>query len=313
LVKNARAEGHPVLVVDSGDLFFDALRAETDLKKARAKAKVIARAYKDMGVVAINVGDGDLLAGLKFLQQGTGQRLPLISANLVDPVHKKPIFPPYIIQEVSGVRIAVFGLSSPPLSPSANKGVEGEALAGDPVEAAQRVVGELKGRADLILLLSDLGLDQDVRVAKAVPGIHFILGGHEGRAVKWPQQEGETFIVQSYQKGMYVGRLALTLEKPDAPFQDEGRVDRLQEEISELERRIRGLQSTKERNPHLDIERAVEGLDQQRHKLQGEMEQARQASPSVNRFRWTLEPISTSLPEDKEVLRWIKASGITSD
>jgi 2',3'-cyclic-nucleotide 2'-phosphodiesterase (5'-nucleotidase family) len=312
LVKNARAQGHAVLVVDSGDLFFGPPATATDHKKALAKAQLISRAYAHMGVVAVTVGGGDLVHGLAFLQQEGGRGLPLLSANLVDPLQKKPIFPPYIIQEVSGLRIAFFGLTNPNLPPPP-QGKRLEMATQDLVESAQKVVGELKGWVDLIILLSDLGWDQDVRIAKACPGIHFILGGHDGGATRWPQQEGETFIVQSYQKGMYVGRLDLTFEKPSSPFQDEGKPDRLQDEINELDRRVSELKGTKERNPHLDIGRAMEGLDQQRHKLQGELEEARKTSSGCNRFRWTLEPISTSLPEDGEVLQWIKESGITND
>jgi 2',3'-cyclic-nucleotide 2'-phosphodiesterase (5'-nucleotidase family) len=311
-IKKLRAEGQPVLVVDSGDLFFDATGTPVDLTKARAKAKVIARAYKGMGVVAINVGDGDLLAGLEFLRQGTGQRLPLISANLVDPARKKPILPPFVIQEVSGIRIAFFGLLDPPVPPAAKQGGR-EVIAEDPLETARKVVKELTGKADLIILLSDLGVDQDTRIAKACPGIHFILGGHEGRYVKSPYREGETFIVQSYQKGMYSGRLTLTLEKPGAPFQDEGKADRIQEELNDLDRRISSFQRAQANKPSHEIADTIERLKQERKRLQTEMEQARKTSLIGNHFSWSLEPISSSLPEDKEVVQWIKATGITKD
>jgi 2',3'-cyclic-nucleotide 2'-phosphodiesterase (5'-nucleotidase family) len=308
-----RAAGEVILVVDSGDLFFDAAAAPGDVSKAIAKARVIARVYKRMGVTAITVGDGDLLNGMAFLQQGAGQSLPLISANLVDLQRKRPIFPPFVIQEVSGIRIAFFGLSNPSAPSSTIKGKKIEVMIQDPVETARTVVGELKGKADLIILLSDLGTDQDILVARACPGIRFILGGHEGRAAASPVQEGETFIVQSYRKGMYLGKLSLILEGAGSPFQDEGRVGRLQEEMDELNRRIDSLKSTKERNPHLDIGRAIEAANQQKAELQKKIEQAKSATVAGNRFRWTLEPIATSLPEDGEVLQWIKASGISGD
>jgi 2',3'-cyclic-nucleotide 2'-phosphodiesterase (5'-nucleotidase family) len=313
-IKKLRAQGQPVLVVDSGDLFFDAATTSGDVNKAqakaRAKAKLIARAYKGMGVVAINVGDGDLLAGLEFLRQGTGQQLPLISANLLDPVSQKPILPSYVIQEVSGIRIAFFGLLTPPLpQPGGGKELKAE----DPVETARKVVRELTGKADLIILLSDLGVDQDTRVAKACPGIHFILGGHEGRYVKSPYQEGETFIVQSYQKDMYIGKLTLTVGRPGTPFQDEGKADRMQEELNELERRISTFQRVQANKPSQEIDGNLERLKQERSRLQGEMEQIRKTSLIGNHFRWSLDPIASSLSEDKEVVQWIKASGITSD
>jgi 2',3'-cyclic-nucleotide 2'-phosphodiesterase (5'-nucleotidase family) len=312
LVKNARAEGHPVLVVDSGDLFFGAPRTPPDLKQALAKARLIARAYEYMGAVAVTVGERDLLHGLEFLRQVAGQGPPLISANLANPLQKQLIFHPYVIQEVAGVRIAFFGLTSPPQPPSA-KEVEGKVIAENPMEAARKVVGDLKGKADLIILLSDLAWDQDIRVAQACPGIDFILGGPEGRATQWPYQEGETFIFQSYQKGMYAGKLTLTLETPGFPFQDEGKVERIQGQLNEIERRIIALQRAEATHPSQSLDSAIKRLDQQRHNLQEELQQVRKVSSTGNRFRWTLEPLSTSLPEDGEVLKWIKAAGITSD
>jgi 2',3'-cyclic-nucleotide 2'-phosphodiesterase (5'-nucleotidase family) len=312
-IKKLRAEGQPVLVVDSGDLFFDEAIATANLTKARAKAKVVARAYKSVGIAAINVGEGDLLAGVKFLQQGIGQQLPFISANLTDPVRKKPIFRPFVIQEVSGVRIAFFGLVNPSIASAVKQGKGEEMTATDPVETARQVVKELTGKADLIILLSDLGVDEDTRIAKDCPGIHFILGGHEGRYVKSPYQEGETFIVQSYQKGMYVGKLTLTIGKAGLPFHDEGKADGIQEKLNELERKIGTMQQAKTTNPSPDIEKTIQRLKQERTRLQAEMVQARQAASRDNHFRWILEPLISSLPEDTEVNRWIKAAGISGD
>jgi 5'-nucleotidase/UDP-sugar diphosphatase len=164
VIKTLQAEGQPVLVVDSGDLFFDAAIATANLSKARVKAKVIARAYNAVGITAINVGEGDLLAGVKFLQRGIGQRLPFISANLIDPARKKPIFTPFVIQKVSGVRIAFFGLVNPSIASAIKQGKAEEVIVADPVETARQVVRGLTGKADLIILLSDLGVDEDTRI-----------------------------------------------------------------------------------------------------------------------------------------------------
>ncbi|MCJ7663105.1 MAG: hypothetical protein MUO24_02555 [Desulfobacterales bacterium] len=313
LLKNLQNQGGPVLAVDSGDLFFDTTTAEADVKKVLTKARLIAQAYKKMGIEAVNVGDRDLSQGLDFLKQEAAQGFPLISANLVDAVQRAPIFPPSVIREVSGVRIAFVGLLRSPLPPAIEKSLEGKTVVEDPLEAARKVVAGLKGKADLIILLSDLGWDQDIRIAKAVAGIQFILGGHEGRYIKSPYQEGETFIVQSYQKGMYVGRVDLTLDKPGAPFQDAGKAEMIQDQLSNLDRRIRDLERAKESNSHLDIGRAVAGINEQKRKLQAEIKQAKKTSYKGNRFRWIVEPIPSSLPEDGEVLQLIKSSGITTD
>jgi 2',3'-cyclic-nucleotide 2'-phosphodiesterase (5'-nucleotidase family) len=313
LLKNLQNQGGPCIAVDSGDLFFDITIDQADVKKALTKARLIAQAYKRMGIVAVNVGDRDLSQGVDFLKQEAAQGLPLISANLVDAAQRKPIFPPSVIREVSGVRIAFVGLLRSPLPPASEKSLEGKAVVEEPMEAVQKVMSGLKGKADLIILLSDLGWDQDIGIAKAVAGIQFILGGHEGRATTGPFQQGETFIVQSYQKGMYAGLLALPLEKTGSLFQDEGRITRIQEALNELDRRRRDLQGAKERNPHLDIRPAIKGIKQQKDKLQKELKEAQKTVAQGNRFRWTLEPISSSLVEDAEVRSLIEATGIKKD
>ncbi len=313
LLKNLQGQGGPVLAVDSGDLFFDQTTDQADVKQTLARARLIAQAYKRIGIVAVNVGDRDLSQGVDFLKQEAAQGLPLISANLVDAVQRQRIFPPSVIREVSGVRIAFVGLLRTPLPPVSEKSLAGKAAVEDPMEAVQKVMAELKGKTDLIIILSDLGWDQDVRIAKEVAGIQFILGGHEGRATTGPFQQGQTFIVQSYQKGMYAAELALPLEKTGSPFQDEGRITRIQEELNKLDRRSRDLQDAQERNPHLDIKPAIEGIKQQKDRLQKELKEAQKTAAQGTRFRWTLEPISTSLAEDAEVRSLIEASGIKKD
>jgi 2',3'-cyclic-nucleotide 2'-phosphodiesterase (5'-nucleotidase family) len=313
LLKNLQSQGGPCIAVDSGDLFFDPAADQADVKKALTKARLIAQAYRVMGVAAVNVGGRDLSQGLDFLKQEAAQGLPLISANLVDAVQKKLLFSPYVIREVSGTRIAFVGLLRTPLPPASEKSLAGKAEVQDPMETARKVMAELQGKADLICLLSDLGWDRDIGIAKEITGIQFILGGHDGRATLSPFQQGETFIMQSYQKGMYAGELALPLEKAGSLFQDEGRITRIQEELAALDRRSRDLEGAKGRDPQLDIKPAMEGIKQQKDKLQKELKEAQKAAAQSARFRWTLEPISSSLDEDAEVRSLIEASGVKKD
>lgn len=232
-MERKRAEGRPVLVVDSGDLFFS-IGANGDSHKALNKARVISKAYGRMGAVAINVGDQDLLQGMDFLRQESSKGLPLISTNLLDSSSKTPIFPPYLVKETSGVRIAFFGLLPPGLRPAIQNGVGEKALIKDPMQTAQEIVPKLRGRADLIVLLSDLGLEMDRMISRALPGIHFILGGNERRLFTRSIQQGKTYIFQSYEEGMYVGKLSLIIRNPASPFQDKLKPDQILREIDGL-------------------------------------------------------------------------------
>jgi 2',3'-cyclic-nucleotide 2'-phosphodiesterase (5'-nucleotidase family) len=307
------------LVVDSGDLFFS-VQNYSDSEKALKKAQMIGRAYRHMGAAAVNVGCLDLLRGLDFLRQESAQGLPLLSANLLDPVTKAPIFPPYIIKEVGGVRIAFIGVlppeSGPEISPAIRAANEGKILIGDPIDAAREAVQKLRGKADLIVLLSDLGLPKDQILAKAVPGIHFILGGHEGRFTRKGVQAGMTHIFQSSYKGMYVGQLQLVLGNPGNPFKDEGEVQYLEERIDGLNLHIRGLEGAKKRQPGKDnssLDRSIQEITRQRNALQEDLKRAKETGVQGNRFLFKLEALERNFPENEDVMKWIMGAGIDKD
>jgi 2',3'-cyclic-nucleotide 2'-phosphodiesterase (5'-nucleotidase family) len=317
-VEKMQREFPDSLVLDSGDLFFSR-EAILPRDLAQKKARLIARAYKRMGAAAVNVGDLDLLFGPDFLRQEAKAGLPLVSANLLDSSTKAPIFSPFVIREVAGIRIAFFGLltqdSPPEIAPIIKEALGGKILIQDPQEAARQTVQRIAGRADLVVLLSDLGLPNDQMLARSVPGIHFILGGHDGVYLRWPQKIGNTYIFQSARKGMYVGTLRLTLEDPHAPFEDEGKIDRIKDQINGLDYRLRALERAKAQHPERtdQIERSISQVNRQKADLEKEVRQAEQAGVRGNRFIFTLESLGTAVPEDEAVKRWILDAGFAQD
>ena len=319
-MEKVKKEKPKVLVVDSGDLFFH-YQVNGEVEKELKKGQMIGKAYRKMGTAAVNVGCLDLLQGVDFLRQEASRGLPLISANLLDPTTKTPIFPSHVIREVAGYRVAFFGLlppeSGPEISPAIRRANEGKILISDPVEAARGTVQSLRGKADLVILLSDLGLYKDQMVAKAMPGIHFVLGGHEGRFTRKADRSGTTFIFQSSIKGMYVGQLRMALESVMLPFQDEGEAQQIEERISGLDMHLRGLQATRERQKGKDtgnLDRSIQDLTRQKNALQDDLKMAKEAgSHGGNRFLFSLEPLEKGLPEDEEVKKWIAGAGIDKD
>jgi 2',3'-cyclic-nucleotide 2'-phosphodiesterase (5'-nucleotidase family) len=312
VVEKARAQGKAVLVVDSGDLFFDGAGGP-DPKRRLTKAQLIAKAYRRMGVTAINVGERDLSHGLGFLRQEASDGLPLVSANLLDASQKTPVFDPFVIKELSEIRVAFFGLISPQLVLNVQKELGNTVVVQEPVEAAKAIVEKLQGKADIIVLLSDLGSTAEKQIARSVPGVHFILGGHEGRFMNFVEQEGETYIVQSYDRGMYLGSLHLTITNPQSPFRDEDARNRIRQDLTRLDVRLGALQATKARQPTPSLDRQIEQLSQQKEKLQADLDAVAQLAAAANRLSWKLEPLGSGLPEAPEVQRWIKDAGIDKD
>ncbi len=317
LVEKLRTIQNSILVTDSGDLFFT-LRNSVPEEKALAKARLIARAYKRMGVAAVNVGDLDLIQGLDFLRQESSQGLPLISANLLDSATRKTLFPPFVIRQVSGIRVAFFGLLSARLDPENRERIQKvlgqNAVIKDPIETAGETVRKLNGQADLIVLLSDLGYVQEREVAKAVPGIHFIFGDHDGRGSAQPNAEGKTFLLQSYAKGMYMGQLQATIKDAAFSFQDAGHVLRLKEQLRTVDLQLVSLQKGKEQNPGAKFDASIQSLSRWKAQIQEEIERSPTASESKsNSILWNLVTMEGSLPENNDVRKWFEEAGIDKD
>lgn len=171
----------------------------------------------------------------------------------------------------------------------------------------------LKGKVDLVVVLSDMGMARDQRLATEIPGIQLILGGHDGRFLSSPHREGSTWIFQSYQKGMYLGRLTLQWQDPSGPIRDEARTSRLQHELVRLEGRIKAHEKAKLDSRSPSVDRSLKQLMEQRSKVEQELLEAQKESGRGNRFSWRLEPLEPSLPENKEVSGWIQEAQIHSD
>lgn len=119
----------------------------------------------------------------------------------------------YTIIEKNGLKIGIFGLTvdvSTLIAPSISK----DLTYLDPIETAREMVELLKSQnCDLIICLSHLGVDPDMvndySVAKAVPDIDMIIGGHSHKEFPEPKIAGNTRIYQMTNRGKCVGMITL--------------------------------------------------------------------------------------------------------
>lgn len=130
--------------------------------------------WNAVGLDAATLGNHEFDFGTRVLGQRIAEsRFPWLGAN----VGGMEGLPDFVIREVGGVKVGIFGLVSPDTGENSNSGpaISFE----DPVATAQRVVPRLReAGAELVVGLTHLTLEEDKRVAQAVP-IDVILGGHE--------------------------------------------------------------------------------------------------------------------------------------
>ncbi len=201
--------GH-VLVLDSGDTF----HGQTILSVSRGEG--MARIMNKMGYDALAPGNHDFNYGQERLLELEGLTdFPILSANILK-ADGTPFLTPYIIKDVDGLKVAIFGLTTPETLYKTNpKNVEGLTFE-YPVETARKMVGELKDKADVVIALAHLGLDEGSEVkssdvAAQVQGIDLIIDGHSHTALPQGKTVNGTTIVQAGEYDEYLGLVDITV------------------------------------------------------------------------------------------------------
>ena len=213
-VARAREEGYPILLVDSGGLFFRDRAIPPFLSdQLSSKAYSIVGAYDRMGYDLVNVGDLDLALGPGRLRElGAKASFALLSANLVDGDGKR-LFPSHVIRQVGKLKVGIFGLLG-------GKGLQQPIQVKDAIGVAREIVTKLRQEVDVLVCLSYQGLSQDVDLARAVKGIDVIIGGGSETSLTDPKVENGTIILQGGRKGSTIGRFDLVLYNDRLPWID---------------------------------------------------------------------------------------------
>jgi 5'-nucleotidase len=77
-----------------------------------------------------------------------------------------------LIREIEGVSIGIFGVMT--------DGYEYDyATVSDPIEAAKKAVENLREKSDIILGITHLNIDEDIKLVTEITGIDMVMGGHE--------------------------------------------------------------------------------------------------------------------------------------
>jgi 2',3'-cyclic-nucleotide 2'-phosphodiesterase (5'-nucleotidase family) len=210
LIDEIRTE-HPghTLLLDAGDSLQGTYVSNS------SQGQVVVSAMNVAGYDAWTLGNHEFDWGQEPLKARIEQaRFPALAANVHDANtgHVWDAVQAYTVVPVGQARVGVLGLTYPS-TPLINRAENLVGLTFQPAEeTVRRILPELGAQADLIVVLSHLGYDGDVALAKAVDGIDVIVGGHTHLFLEHPRKIGNTLIVQAGAKGQVLGRLDLVLD-----------------------------------------------------------------------------------------------------
>lgn len=221
LIDDIRAEvmaaGGEVMLLSGGDINTGV--PESDLQDAEPDFKGMAM----LGYDAMAIGNHEFDNAREVLmQQAEWADFPFLSANIFEKDSGKNLFKPYEMFEVQGNRIAVVGFTTEDTVKIGNPEYTSDLEFKTPVEVAEDLIPKLNKKADLVVAVTHMGhyanaehggnAPGDVTLARSVPGIDVIVGGHSQNPLFEPDEQNGTLILQAHEWGKYVGRMDLTLK-----------------------------------------------------------------------------------------------------
>jgi len=194
-----------LLAIDCGD-FLDRARIETEGTRGLANRAMLEYLAYD----AVTLGNNEGLTFTKPQLDALYEAAPfrVVCANLTDSASgERPAWmKPAAVVEKAGWRIGLIGLTAPfndfyePLGWRAS----------DPFREAARWVPKLRRQADVVIVLSHLGLRSDERLAAEIQGIDVILGAHTHHLLEEPLSIGGTVVCAAGKHGHHLGVLSLS-------------------------------------------------------------------------------------------------------
>ncbi len=140
-------------------------------------------------------------------------KFPILCANIRwrdDKGEKLPTVPSLLRTLPSGLRVGVFGLTVPMVTPRMTARLVSAFVFDDPVAAAQEQIARLRPEVDALIALTHIGLRQDEKLAVACPELDLIIGGHSHDKLFEPLVLNGVPIVQAGWFGHYLGETTLT-------------------------------------------------------------------------------------------------------
>lgn len=190
LIEEEKAKNkEKTLVFDCGDTFHGP--NEGCMNKGEASVECA----KLMGIDAAVPGNHDFNYGIKrFFEISNEINYPIIASNIYKD--GKLAFDEYKIYDVGGKKVAVFGLVFKELLDYSDARDFEDVSIEDPVKVAEKLIPELRKKADVVILLSHMGPNMDEELAAKVSGIDMILSSHLHDIMKTPKVVNGTYIAE---------------------------------------------------------------------------------------------------------------------
>lgn len=200
------AASNQALLVNVGDTIHGSAVAEW------TQGAAIVPIVNALGIDVFVPGNWEFAYGPEVFRQRMRElNAPVTAINLFDRASGQRLFAPSIVKQIGGVKVGVVGVTSviveSSMAPAFSNGLRFTFK-----EALQAEVDRLRrDGVTIVLLATELGLAQEIRLAKEIEHVDFILGGHTHERTAAPVLEGGTPVIQAGSEGSFLARLVFTV------------------------------------------------------------------------------------------------------
>ncbi len=180
-------------------------------RKSEIKMETFLQALETMGYFAHNLGEKDIALGPELLNYlNMESSIKFLSSNVKFTDHFNKRIHPFLIKHV-GVglprpyKVGFLGILSPDLAETVP--TYGFKIT-EPASSLKPLIGVLKDRVDMLVLLSHAEMDESIRLAKAFPELDLVISGHDvdDSAIFEPVYvQDKSVVVSAGNKGKYIG------------------------------------------------------------------------------------------------------------
>lgn len=207
LVKQLKASRPGALLLDGGDTWQGSATA------LWTGGQDMVDAAKLLGV-DVMTGHWEFTHGMarvkEVIEKDFKGRIEFVAQNVQTVDFGDPVFAPYTLREINGVRCALIGQAFPYTPIAHPRDFVADWRFGIEEAGLQKQVDEVRRKgARLVVLLSHNGMDVDLKLAARVRGLDAILGGHthDGVPVAVPVANvgGKTLVTNAGSNGKFLG------------------------------------------------------------------------------------------------------------
>jgi len=281
-------------------LFNNSVLVDLQSEADKLRAQTVIKGYEIIGCDVINVGGFDMAAGIDYLQQIIDSTdIPFISANIIDSMTKKNLFPPHHIIENKGLSVGVIGLTD--FIPPHIRRVKIE----DFVTVGKAQIAELRNKVDIVVVLANVNRDKNKLMNKEFADADYVFLSRNTMKTRpgTEQPVDGPFTYGSNVQGKYLAQIDINVTEIDSPLID---VSNLHAQIDNIDKRLQRFQNK-------DPKKSLEDIyaDQPRIiKLIGDLRTNRETFEknlqlAKNTSSYKSVPLSRKIEDDQEMLQYV--------